>query len=288
MQLRKILVVYKLSSFQAHALNRRDPNYLRLLREKSIATRSSIPIHREHIETLKTVETTLKNLHLSYDLLPRRRLKLLKGYDLVITVGGDGTFLETSHYLGEGLILGVNSAPQHSVGFYCRANRHNFRQKIIQLLKGGHRLQKLFRLELKLKGKKRLPLVLNDVLYTSSNPAGTTRYLLSIGNRQEEQKSSGIWISPAPGSTAAIRSAGGKALPIGSRRFQFVVREPYQPRVGKCRLLKGVLDEGQKVSILSMIDEGFLYVDGPHIAFRVKRGDLFSVRPSGQPLKVIW
>src|ERR1019366_7356859 len=47
---------------------------------------------------------------------------LAEGHDLVVTVGGDGTLLAASHGIGPGIgLLGVNSAPSHSLGFFWRA-----------------------------------------------------------------------------------------------------------------------------------------------------------------------
>ena len=55
-------------------------------------------------------------------------------YDLIITVGGDGTFLEAAKHAKHQIILGVNSAPDHSVGRFCIANKYNFGNKWICIL----------------------------------------------------------------------------------------------------------------------------------------------------------
>ena len=270
-------------------MEERDPNYLRLLREGNIATRSSKRLHREHRASFEQVQRDLRELGLRFDVRLRYHLKKpISAYDLVITIGGDGTFLETSHYLESGVMLGINSAPSESVGYYCRANRRNFRGRLIGLLRGRQRLQKLARLEVEVPGRRRSPLVLNDILFTNRNPAGTTRYRLRIAGVEEEQKSSGIWIAPAPGSTAAIHSAGGKVLPLGSDKFQFVVREAYLPRGQRYRFLKRVLGKGQKIRLLSMMDDAALYLDGPHHVYRIRRGDVVTIRAAGSPLYAVW
>jgi NAD kinase len=46
---------------------------------------------------------------------------------LVISIGGDGTLLNVSHFVGSDIcLLGVNSNPQTSVGFLCAAETSNF------------------------------------------------------------------------------------------------------------------------------------------------------------------
>src|SRR5205814_102880 len=72
--------------------------------------------------------------------------------------------------------------------------------------------------------------VLNDMPFCHQSPAATARYIVEHRGVVEEQKSSGMWIGPAAGSTAAQHSAGGKVLPLTSADLQMVVREPYKPR----------------------------------------------------------
>jgi NAD+ kinase len=286
--LHRILIVYKKSSYEEHALDQKDANYLRLLKEKHPAIRRSKRTHDTHVDTLATVRNRLAGLRIPIDVRLRTELKTIRGYDLVLTIGGDGTFLETSHFLTNGVLLGINSVPEESVGYYCKATAENFLERILEYLGGSCRLQTLHRLEVSIDGKVLWPLALNDVLFANTNPAGTTRYVLRVGRREEEQKSSGLWISPAAGSTAGTKSAGGRALPLSSSQIQYVVREPYAPPGRRYRLLKGVLGERSRVEIYSMMDEAALFVDGPHIVRVIRRGARIVARNAGRPIKVIW
>ena len=85
--------------------------------------------------------------------------------------------------------------------------------------------------------------------------------------------SSGIWAGPAAGSTAAVRSAGGRVLPIGSQRIQYVVREPYHRGETRLQLQKGVLAADEELAFVSLIREGRLYFDGEN---RVQNVDIGS------------
>lgn len=58
---------------------------------------------------------------------------------LVVAVGGDGTFLQATHKFAEGVtvpILGVNSSPSSSVGFFCVCNETSFADVIREWLEG--------------------------------------------------------------------------------------------------------------------------------------------------------
>ncbi len=284
----RVLIVYKKSSYEAHAIDQKDRNYLRLLQEGNVAIRKSKTTHDRHVDSLETVKTHLRRLKIPFDVRLRYDLDAIRGHDLVVTIGGDGTFLEASHYLERGVLLGINSVPQESVGFFCRATAENFLEKIYQYLQGSGSLQTLHRLAIQIDGRRLGPLVLNDLLFSNQNPAGTTRYVLKTQKKSEEQKSSGVWVSPAPGSTAATKSAGGRVLPLDSERFQYVVREPYTPAGKKYRLIRGVLNPRERVEILSMMDEASLFIDGPHVCTPIHRGSRIVVTHADKPIRAIW
>ncbi len=285
---RRVLIVYKKSSYQEHALDEKDANYLRLLRQGSPATLKSKSTHDTHVDTLETVKRHLRNLRIAYDVCLRTQLKPIRRHDLVLTIGGDGTFLETSHFVAKGPMLGINSVPKESVGYYCKATAESFLDKLYEYIHGTCRLQTLHRVSVTVDGRLFWPLALNDVLFANTNPAGTTRYVLKVGGSKEEQKSSGLWISPAPGSTAGTKSAGGRALPLSSKHIQYVVREPYAPTGKRYRLLKGVLKPPARVEIFSMMDEAALFIDGPHIVTMLRRGSKIVIENAMKPIQAIW
>jgi NAD+ kinase len=183
-------------------------------------------------------------------------------------------------------ILGVNSAPSHSVGFFCAAQRNDFESHLQRALEGKLESVRLTRMTVSLNGRLRSKRVLNEALYSHSTPAATSRYILHVGRRNEEQRSSGFWIGPAAGSTAAQHSAGGRVLPLGSANLQLVVREPYSP-YGKYQLLKLVVGQKVLISAQSKMDNASLYLDGPHRTVSVRLGDSVSFGVSDEPLTVL-
>jgi NAD+ kinase len=129
--------------------------------------------------------------------------------------------------------------------------------------------------------------VLNDALFCHPSPAATTRYILRLGKAVEEQKSSGFWIGPAAGSTAAQRSGGGKILPLSSRDLQLVVREPYTPEGEKLKLTRALVADGKELFVRSKIREGRLFIDGPHEVVEIGMGDRLVFKRSPEPLFVL-
>jgi NAD+ kinase len=129
--------------------------------------------------------------------------------------------------------------------------------------------------------------VLNDALFCHRSPAATTRYILKLGKVVEEQKSSGFWIGPAAGSTAAQRSAGGKILPFASTDLQIVVREPYTPEGEKLKLVRELVSKNAEVFVRSKTREGRLFIDGPHEFTEIEMGDRLVFRRSAESLTVL-
>ena len=288
MKINRVLLVYKKSSYQRHALDRKDRHFLKLLRQNNISSWSSRQTHERHMKTLQVVKNILSDFGIHYDVRLRYRLDNLPSYDLVITIGGDGTFLETSHFIRGTPIMGINSTPAVSVGYFCKTDSESFKRKMKRFLQGNCRFESLHRVRATVNGKPAGPLALNDILFTSRNPADTSRYLIGRGKRREEQKSSGVWIASAAGSTAAIASAGGKTLPLHTAKFEYRVRELYHTRGKTCRLLHGILSPHEKLTIVSNMNHGALYFDGPHSIAPVRRGDVIRFEQANDPVRAIW
>jgi len=255
-------------------------------RPLKLAGGKSINLRREHARTLAGLIEELSELGIRYAIKSRYALRSDSGADLIISVGGDGTFLASSHQAGATPVLGVNPDPKRSVGFFCMADSKNFGRILKGIVAGniGPRLVPLIETRI---GTKRLPvLALNDVLFAGQSPAETVRYCLSIGGRREEQKSSGVWIAAGPGSTAAISSAGGRRQPIASARLQYLVREPYPAPGRKYGFTRGILPAGRSISITSSMGNGTLYIDGHRHPVRVPWKSKVTCSVSKKSLKI--
>lgn len=224
---------------------------------------------------------------------------------LIIAVGGDGTLLHASHFLGGPTkLLGINAVPKASVGHLCLAKDSNFFNSVTRALEGRLTPKRLQRLEVstmqlpdnngspvKIDLAAGLPLALNDVLFCNAHPAATSRYGISVkltgltdsgASRtvcSEDHVSSGVWISTAAGSTAAISSYGLQRLPLESSRFLIAVREPYFRPESFCTLTRASLDgREQSLNIVSHMTSAIVAVDGADFSHQIKRGEGVNLR----------
>ena len=243
---------------------------------------------REQELTLAAVREALDGLGVtptvvSMDAIDAQARRSLGRARFVVTVGGDGTLLATSHWVTRAGLLGVNSAPKSSVGYLTSTRRTTVARDLARIAKGDLLPQAVSRVEVELDGKRLLP-ALNDVLVTHQQPAATSRYRLRLGRRAEEHRSSGLWVSTPTGSTAGIRSAGGQPMSLGEHRLQFRARELYRVKGRSAALESGFVEEGQTLEVESAMQEGWLFIDGARLATRFPFGARATFRVAEQPL----
>jgi len=289
----KIAVVQKRTTYRKFVVEEHDPLLARLLRRHDPTVMRLRSSHEAHEETVREVDRALAQLGADVVFRGGPRGRIPTRVDLVVTIGGDGTLLAASHQIGDGIpLLGINSAPDHSIGFFCGGKQGNVLSTLRRALDGRLPRSELTRMRVDLNGKTLHARILNEALFCHASPAATSRYILRVTRRngshvEDDQRSSGMWIGPAAGSTAAQRSAGGKVLPLGSRRIQYVVREPYHPIGKRSRFSVGLLHEDGKLTLRSKIRDGRVFIDGHRIVHAVTIGDVLVMRRSAETLTVL-
>ena len=249
------LVVYKKSTleFYANSPDKKTADYATLGEEADRLKASD----EEQKRTLEAVVESLEWAGIEHNEIYRAQLdEGIEKSDLVIVVGGDGTLLETAHYVKKTPILGVNSDSANSTGFYSIGNRENI-EKIIETLDNIPRTV-LARLELTLNGEKVKELALNDVLIAHQNPAAMTRYKILEEGSFEEYHSSGLLICTASGSTGFMYNEDGIVMPLSSTQMQI-----------KHRSIRGSTPYfADALEIASKTREGLIYIDGAHLHYQ--------------------
>lgn len=281
----KVLLLHKITTYEHYSLNKSGRSSKLFGKKRDI--RRFKMTHDAHVGTLKSVENLLKKHNVPYKKAARGQKINYSPYSLVITVGGDGTFLEAARNAKSQLLLGVNSDSVWSVGKLCAANQRNFEKIFLQVLSGHCRYVQVNRMQLKINDRVVDAAILNDALICHRNPAAMSIYELKLGKFVEEQRSSGVWVSTAAGSSSAIYSAGGKLLPLNSKRLQYLPRELYVVRKRRYKLRGGVLRENDKIVIASLMKEGVVYIDGSHVHFPLKFGDTAVFSKSPYPLYMV-
>lgn len=283
-----IALIAKRTSWQRFVEETQDPHVLDLLRRNDPTVSRMRAAHEAHEATLREVEGELLRQGVEVRLIedPHRPFST-EGVDLVVTVGGDGTLLAASHHVVRVPMLGVNSAPGFSVGFFCGAQADTVGETLSRFFAGEQPSVTLTRMEVLCNGQLVSRRVLNDALLCHACPAATSRYIVELDGYSEEQRSSGFWVGPAAGSTAAQRSAGGQVLPLDSEELQLVVREPYNPQAERLRLIRHRIAPGETLLVRSKMYDAKLFMDGPSECVPVTLGDVLEFRRSSEPLELL-
>ncbi len=279
----RLLVVYKKSQlelFQEH-----DPEGARSLAEREPGHHARFLLaHDENRASIDAVAHAIEERGLVADCRYRADRNATCQFDLVVSVGGDGTLLDVSHAVLESPLLGVNSA-RTSVGHFCATDALGFGAVLDRFLLGALGETPMTRLEVSVNGVPQLTPVLNEVLFAHVCPAAVSRYGITIGEDTEDQKSSGLWIATGAGSTAAIRSAGGVLMHPADPRIQFLVREPY--RWGEVPLVydKGIVEP--PIFLECKTRTAAIYLDGHREQVDLGIGDRVRVERHPNPLRLL-
>ena len=243
----------------------------------------------KNYNTLKAVSGILKKSRVSFRCVKRENLrkKDVRKVDLVITVGGDGTFLRTAHKLSDTPILAISSGARYNEAFFSRASKEDFGSKLKMILGGRFRMTKLTRLQASINGKRLPILAINEVFAGSRRPYHTSRYELHVKGRREFQKSSGILIATKGGSGGWAKSAARKKLVIPRGGFGYAIREAYSGRLTKPTLLHGSFSPGEKIRIKSRDYDGIVVIDSYEKEFKFLDGDVLEVEVSRNPLSFV-
>jgi NAD+ kinase len=306
--MKRFAVLAKRTSYGTFVVEGGEPRVSALIAAGDPTVRRMRRSHEDHLETQREVRAALAQIGAEVDFYEGSRARIEGNYDLVVTVGGDGTVLGASHQLGASVpLLGVNSAPSSSVGFFCAARKGAVLEPLAAALSGRLRGVVLSRMRVELNDRLVHNRVLNEALFCHASPAATSRYILRIVGegrvKEEEQKSSGAWIGPAAGSTAAQLSAGGRVLPLKSKKLQFVVREPYhgEPNAAASagstphtpsqrrpqRLFLGLIEDGAHLEVWSKMRLARLFLDGHHDEHEVGIGDRLVFKRSAETLTIL-
>lgn len=259
-----------------------------LLEEEDTSVADLRASHEEHTVSLAAVRELLTARGVDFEERTELPKEQVRGFDMVVAVGGDGMVLGVSHAVrDETPVLGVNSAPSFSVGYLSGCTAAGLNETLDAFEDGALDPLEVQRLQLEVGGEVKAEPVLNDLLFCADNPAMMSRYVLIWPDGKEVQRSSGVWISTPAGSTSALTSAGGPILPLTAKQFAFLVREPYAPPGASVRYRSAVLSEAQTFAIECRTLDASVFVDGTHRRHSIAFGECVKISLHPQPLRLV-
>ncbi|XP_050220658.1 NADH kinase [Mercurialis annua] len=265
-----------------------------------------------HKDAVNFCQNILRQKSVDWETILRTDLSQpIRDFDLVVTVGGDGTLLRASHFIDDSIpVVGVNSDPTQaeevahlscefdatrSTGHLCAATVKNFEQVLDDILAGCKNPCNLTRMSVSINSQPPVSTyALNDMLIAHPCPSTVSRFSFKLEKDSESCsplancRSSGLRISTAAGSTAAMHSAGGFVMPILSEDLQYMVREPILGGAGNgiSNLMHGIIKQDESMEARWFCDEGVVYIDGSHVRHFIQYGDTLQFSSKAPILKV--
>ncbi len=211
---------------------------------------------------------------------------LFNNIDLVLTAGGDGTFIRASHFLKNTPILGVNSELKVSEGALTSISEEEL-EILKEILSGKYKIIQRQRAKVARNNVILDKLALNDVYVGSLNQFHTSKYIINFKGEEEEQRSSGVLISSGSGSNAWYKSAGGQPFSFKEKKLKFLVREPFTGRIFKPKILEGEILENEKIVVKSRRYNGGVIALDSDSKYDFNLGDVVEIQLSEHPLNVV-
>lgn len=202
---------------------------------------------------------------------------------LIISIGGDGTFLESSKLSLNCEIFGVNKG---TLGYLTEIEEKEIPKAIKNYSDNNYEIQKRMLLDCNFKKENKLAslLALNDVVISknNSNIIGLDIYVDNI--MINSYYADGIIISTPTGSTGYSLSCGG---PIIDPSSEMIIITPIAPHTMINRSIIVSADSNIKIHLTNTrdFDNAKLLIDGK--TEYINEGDFISINKSSQYIKLV-
>jgi NAD kinase len=200
--------------------------------------------------------------------------------DTLVVLGQDGLVANTVKYLSEQPVIGVNPDPQRWDGVLLPFTVPDLQMIVPEVFAAKREIKEVTMAKAELNNGQRI-LAVND-LFIGPKSHVSARYVIRIGDREEQHSSSGVIVSTGLGSTGWLKSllAGavgvtnslaGSQLPVSAQSsfnwdanyLLFTVREPFPSKTSAASLVFGqVTKEAPLMLVSQMPEKGVIFSDG--------------------------
>ncbi|WKY06539.1 hypothetical protein Q1695_006597 [Nippostrongylus brasiliensis] len=183
---------------------------LQQLRNKGHDVEGMLESDRKQKAALAEIIARLDEAHITTQVVSRQSLSAaVKWADLVVSAGGDGTFLTAAAAVTDKTpVIGINTDPVGSEGHLCIGGKNPPHDLIERIVSGRFRYSNRSRIRVTALNKKPdaradCILALNEVFVGEDEAAKVSTYSISIDDSpMVKQKSSGLIVSTGTGSTS--------------------------------------------------------------------------------------
>ena len=212
--------------------------------------------------------------------------------DLIMSCGGDGTFLSCAQMFTEHTLLGLNSDHQDgdtkvgSYGALTRINCKNLESRMIQFIYGKFKIEAWRRLQVSISGRPIYRLAVNEIYFGQKLSYHTCEITVEVSGRSEDFQCSGIITSTGMGSHAWFQNAGGSPFSNELDAFGFQILIPNIKR--PLEFSSGVISSTNTLMIYPNRNGYILCFDSKDEVIETRIGDIIEISlAKNAPVKVV-
>jgi NAD+ kinase len=208
------------------------------------------------------------------------------GSDLICVLGGDGTFLQTAHAIGDSGVpaLGVNLG---RVGFLAKIENADLERALDQVADGAFTVEERFRIAatvFRADGSSETHACLNEVVVARGNRVRVIQVEVEVsGSHLATYVSDGVVVATPTGSTAYSFSAGGAVL---DPRLRNMIITPVAGYLSPLHSVVAGESHVVRLTLREAHDEAIVSVDG-QADLPLVPGERVEVRALPAPLRLI-
>ncbi|MEO0254950.1 MAG: NAD(+)/NADH kinase [candidate division WOR-3 bacterium] len=210
---------------------------------------------KENVNSIiKKIENFFKEKKIELELTSEPEKLKKRDFDIVITLGGDGTLLKAVHYFPDSIFLGVHMG---KVGFLCDVNKDKIESYLEKIIKNEFSILERETIFIEWDNKKCF--ALNDLLIRNEPSGRIMEFDLLIENVKFFYSADGVLICTPTGSTAYNLALNGPILYYDLKGFCINVIAPFNVNARPI-----VVPSGKKVYIIPKGKTNIpkLWVDG--------------------------
>lgn len=228
---KNVICVIKLSGLDYHySSKQRKALFNRLSAAKRDQIKKSHQNQLQFITQLKSLSHK-KNFPIDYVLEKDMGKIRLEEDGLILSCGGDGTFLSCAQQFQDSILLGMNSdfrnkAGLGSYGALTSTNRRNLEEHLTHLVQGDYSIDRWARLQVKINGELIDRYAVNDIYFGQRISYQTCNMSVKQSDLEQDFNCSGLLCCTGMGSHAWYYNAGGSPFSNDLEAFGFLVLFP--------------------------------------------------------------
>jgi NAD kinase len=206
--------------------------------------------HQRHYAAYDLLTDNLERNNLTFDSIKDKQIPEtnFELYETIITLGGDGTFINCCAKIKSQKIIGINSEPKKSVGGLAKFVPNDIINLCIKIATNELDIDKWDRLSAKINGEELPFWAINEILISKPNIYQTSKLHIKFGNTEGFCYGNGIIVATQRGSTAFYQSANGESFQYNSfGSFGYALILPFQIKGNIAKT--SILSKDEKIEI---------------------------------------